>query len=183
MPCYNDHQTRRLRASIRLGSCAIHRSSYVHESVIVGEGTIVWHFCHIAKGVTIGRNCVLGQNCYVAPGITIGNGVKIQNNVSVYSGVEIADDVFIGPSVVFTNVKTPRAFIDRKSEFLKTTIKTGATIGANATIVCGVTIGEYAMIGAGSVVTKDVPPRAIVVGNPAQQIGTATENGTRETHP
>lgn len=156
----------------------VHESSYIDESVEIGEGTKIWHFCHILKNVTIGKNCVLGQNVMVGPNVRIGNNVKIQNNVSVYEGVELEDDVFCGPSMVFTNVINPRAFIERKHEFRKTLVKRGATIGANATIVCGVTIGEYALIGAGAVVTKDVPPYALVVGVPARQIGWVCKCGT-----
>jgi len=157
----------------------VHESSYIDEDVEIGEGTKIWHFCHILKGSKIGQNCVLGQNVMVGPAVKIGNNVKIQNNVSVYNGVEIEDDVFCGPSMVFTNVINPRAFIERKHEFRKTLVKRGATIGANATIVCGVTIGEYAFIGAGAVVTKDVHPYALVVGVPARQTGWVCECGVR----
>lgn len=157
----------------------VHESSYVDDGVEIGEGTKIWHFCHILSGSKIGKNCVLGQNVMVGPNVKIGNNVKIQNNVSVYEGVEIEDDVFCGPSCVFTNVINPRAFIERKHEFRKTLVKRGATIGANATIVCGVTIGEYAFIGAGAVVTKDVPPYALVVGVPARQIGWVCKCGVR----
>uniref|UniRef100_A0A7C3RKT1 N-acetyltransferase n=1 Tax=Dictyoglomus thermophilum TaxID=14 RepID=A0A7C3RKT1_DICTH len=157
----------------------VHESSYVDDGVEIGEGTKIWHFCHILSGSKIGKNCVLGQNVMVGPNVKIGNNVKIQNNVSVYEGVEIEDDVFCGPSCVFTNVINPRAFIERKHEFRKTLVKRGATIGANATIVCGVTIGEYAFIGAGAVVTKDVPPYALVVGVPARQIGWVCKCGAR----
>jgi len=157
----------------------IHESSYVDDGVEIGEGTKIWHFCHILSGSKIGKNCVLGQNVMVGPNVKIGNNVKIQNNVSVYEGVEIEDEVFCGPSCVFTNVINPRAFIERKHEFKKTLVKRGATIGANATIVCGVTIGEYAFVGAGAVVTKDVPPYALVVGVPARQIGWVCKCGVR----
>ncbi|HOP95635.1 MAG TPA: acyltransferase [Dictyoglomaceae bacterium] len=157
----------------------VHGSSYIDEDVEIGEGTKIWHFSHILKGSKIGKNCVLGQNVMVGPNVRIGNNVKIQNNVSVYEKVEIEDDVFCGPSMVFTNVINPRAFIERKHEFRKTLVKKGATIGANATIVCGVTIGEYALIGAGAVVTKDVPPYALVVGVPAKQIGWVCKCGVR----
>ncbi|MGC8814138.1 acyltransferase [Dictyoglomus sp.] len=157
----------------------VHESSYVDEGVEIGEGTKIWHFCHILRGSKIGKNCVLGQNVMVGPNVKIGNNVKIQNNVSVYEGVEIEDDVFCGPSCVFTNVINPRAFIERKNEFKKTKVKKGATIGANATIVCGVTIGEYAFVGAGAVVTKDVLPYALVVGVPARQIGWVCKCGVR----
>ncbi|ACI18664.1 acyltransferase [Dictyoglomus thermophilum] len=157
----------------------VHESSYVDEPVEIGEGTKIWHFCHILPHTVIGKNCVIGQNVMIGPRVKIGNNVKIQNNVSVYEGVEIEDDVFCGPSCVFTNVINPRAFIERKHEFKKTIVKKGATIGANATIVCGVTIGEYAFVGAGAVVTKDVPPYALVVGVPARQIGWVCKCGVR----
>jgi UDP-2-acetamido-3-amino-2,3-dideoxy-glucuronate N-acetyltransferase len=149
----------------------VHPSSYIDENVEIGEGTKIWHFCHILRNTKIGKNCVLGQNVMAGPNVIIGNRCKIQNNVSVYEGVELEDDVFCGPSMVFTNVINPRAFIERKHEFKRTLVKKGATIGANATIVCGVTIGRYALIGAGAVVTKDVPDYALVVGVPARQIG------------
>lgn len=148
----------------------IHESSYIDEIVQIGEGTKIWHFCHIMNFSVIGRGCTIGQNCVIGPNATIGNGCKIQNNVSVYSGVILDDDVFVGPSVVFTNIINPRAFIERKSEFKETIVHRGATLGANSTIICGVTVGEYAFIGAGAVVTKDVPPFTLVVGNPARVI-------------
>ncbi len=156
----------------------VHESSYIDENVEIGEGTKIWHFSHILPNTTIGKNCVIGQNVMIGPRVKIGNNVKIQNNVSIYEGVELEDDVFCGPSCVFTNVLNPRAFIERKHEFKKTIVKRGATIGANATIVCGVTIGEYAFIGAGAVVTKDVLPYALVVGVPARQIGWVCKCGT-----
>ena len=149
----------------------VHESSYIEDGVNIGENTKIWHFCHIMGGAKIGNDCQLGQNVFVGKNVTIGNHVKIQNNVSVYQDVEVEDDVFLGPSCVFTNVINPRSFIEKKSEFKKTYICKGATIGANATIVCGVTIGEYAFVGAGSVVTKDVPPYALVYGVPAQVHG------------
>ncbi len=158
----------------------VHDSSYVDEGAEIGEGTKIWHFSHIMTGVKIGQKCSFGQNCVVGPNVTIGNGVKAQNNISIYEGVEIEDDVFLGPSMVFTNVINPRAFIVRRNEFKKTLLKKGCTIGANVTIVCGVTIGEYAMIGAGSVVTKDVPPYALVYGNPARQHGWVDEEGNKK---
>jgi len=149
----------------------VHESSYIDENVSIGEGTKIWHFCHVLPHSHIGSQCSFGQNCVVGPNVRIGNGVKIQNNVSIYEGVEIEDDVFLGPSMVFTNVINPRAFIQRKHEFKKTLLKKGCSIGANATIVCGVTVGEYALIGSGAVITKDVPPHALMVGVPARQIG------------
>ena len=157
----------------------IHDSVYIDEDVRIGQGTAIWHFSHVLKGAQIGENCILGQNIMIDRNVCIGNGVKIQNNVSVYTGVQIENDVFIGPSVVFTNVINPRAFIDRKQEFKNTMIKNGATVGANATIICGITIGEYAMIGAGTVVTQNVPNYALMVGNPAKQIGWMSEHGHR----
>jgi UDP-2-acetamido-3-amino-2,3-dideoxy-glucuronate N-acetyltransferase len=157
----------------------VHESSYVDEGAEIGEGTKVWHFCHIMSGAKIGKNCSLGQNVNVGSRAVIGDGVKIQNNVSVYDDVIIEDDVFCGPSCVFTNVINPRAFVERKHEYKKTIVKKGASIGANATIVCGVTIGEYALIGAGSVVTKDVPAYALVYGNPARERGKVNEGGEK----
>ncbi len=157
----------------------VHESSYIDDNVEIGEGTKIWHFCHILSNTKIGRNCSFGQNCVVGPNVKIGNGVKVQNNISIYDGVEIEDDVFLGPSMVFTNVINPRAFINRKNEFKKTLLKKGCSIGANATIVCGITIGEYALIGAGAVVTKDVKPYALMVGVPARQIGWVDKAGNR----
>lgn len=149
----------------------VHPSSEVHESARIGEGTRIWHFCHVMAGASIGKNCVLGQNVFVAKGVKIGDDSKVQNNVSLYEGVELEDGVFCGPSCVFTNVGTPRSFISRKNEFGRTLVKRGATIGANATIVCGNTIGRFAFVGAGSVVTGDVPDHALVYGVPARQKG------------
>ncbi len=148
-----------------------HESSFIDQNVTIGEHTKIWHFCHILPNTTIGKNCSFGQNCVVGPKVKIGNGVKVQNNISIYEGVEIEDDVFLGPSMVFTNVINPRAFITRRNEFKKTLLKKGCSIGANATIICGVTIGEYALIGSGAVVNKDVLPYALMVGVPARQIG------------
>lgn len=148
-----------------------HESSCIDDNVAIGEGTKIWHFCHIIGGTTIGNNCSFGQNCVVGPKVSIGNGVKVQNNVSIYEGVEVEDDVFLGPSMVFTNVINPRAFIARREEFKKTVLKKGCSIGANATIVCGITVGEYALVGSGAVVNKDVRPYALMVGVPARQIG------------
>jgi UDP-2-acetamido-3-amino-2,3-dideoxy-glucuronate N-acetyltransferase len=156
-----------------------HPSSFVDEGCLIGHGTTIWHFCHIMGGCHIGEDCNIGQNVVISPQVTIGNRVKIQNNVSVYTGVTCADDVFIGPSVVFTNVVNPRSFVSRKSEFRATPIGKGASIGANATIVCGHSIGPYALIGAGAVVTKDVPPYALMVGNPAHQSGWVSEYGCK----
>jgi len=158
----------------------VHESSYVDEGAEVGEGTKIWHFTHIMPGAKIGKKCSIGQNVNVGSRAVIGNGVKIQNNVSVYDDVIIEDDVFCGPSCVFTNVINPRAFVERKNEYKKTIIKKGASIGANATIVCGVTIGEYAFIGAGSVVTKDIPAYALVYGNPARVHGKVNKDGEKE---
>ena len=149
----------------------IHPSSVIDEGALIGNGTKIWHFSHLMPLSIIGENCILGQNVFIDNNVTIGNGVKIQNNVSVYNGVNLEDDVFIGPSVVFTNVINPRSFIERKNEFRKTRIKKGATVGANATILCGIEIGTYSLIGAGSVVIKNVPDFALMVGNPASQIG------------
>ncbi len=155
----------------------VHESSFVDESVEIGKGTKVWHFSHILKNTKIGENCIVGQNVMIGPDVIIGNRCKIQNNVSVYKGVTLEDEVFVGPSAVFTNVYNPRAFIERKHEFKDTLVRRGATIGANATIVCGVTIGRYAMVGAGAVVKSDVPDYAIVAGVPARQIGWACKCG------
>jgi UDP-2-acetamido-3-amino-2,3-dideoxy-glucuronate N-acetyltransferase len=149
----------------------VHESSFIDRNVSIGGNTRIWHFSHILSQTSIGRDCSFGQNCVVGPNVNIGNGVKVQNNISIYEGVEIEDDVFLGPSMVFTNVINPRAFIQRKDEFKKTLLKKGCSVGANATIVCGVTIGEYALIGAGTVVNKDVKPYALMVGVPAKQIG------------
>jgi len=149
----------------------VHETAVVDDGVEIGKGTKIWHFSHILKGSRIGGNCVIGQNVAIGPDVTVGNGCKIQNNVSVYKGVTLEDNVFCGPSCVFTNVYNPRAFVERKHEFKPTLVKKGATIGANATIVCGVSIGSYALVGAGAVVRKDVPDYAVVVGVPARQIG------------
>jgi UDP-2-acetamido-3-amino-2,3-dideoxy-glucuronate N-acetyltransferase len=156
----------------------VHESAYIDEGAEIGEGTKIWHFSHILKGSRIGRNCVIGQNVAIGPDVTIGDKCKVQNNVSLYRGVILEDEVFCGPSCVFTNVYTPRAFVERKKEFMQTVVKTGATIGANATVVCGVTIGKYAMVGAGAVVKTDVPDYAVVVGVPAKQIGWTCKCGT-----
>ncbi|HEX2590283.1 MAG TPA: acyltransferase [Rhizomicrobium sp.] len=154
-----------------------HPTAIVDDKVSIGKGTKIWHFAHVLGGSVIGEGCVLSQNVMVGPDVTIGNGCKIQNNVSVYKGVTLEDDVFCGPSMVFTNVLTPRAFVERKSEFLPTLVKKGASIGANATVVCGNTIGAYAMIGAGAVVTEDVPDYALFVGVPARFAGWVSRSG------
>lgn len=159
----------------------IHESSYLDEACKIGKGTKIWHFSHIMKDTIIGQNCSFGQNCVIGPKVKIGNGVKVQNNVSIYEGVEIEDDVFLGPSMVFTNITNPRSFIVRKTEFKKTLLKKGCSIGANATIVCGATIGEYSFVGAGSVVTKDVPAFALVYGNPAKVKSWFSEAGNKLT--
>ena len=157
----------------------IHESAYVDEGAQIGSGTRIWHFCHVNKGAVIGERCSLGQNVVVMNDVKIGNNVKIQNNVSVYDAVELEDDVFCGPSMVFTNVINPRSHVPRKDEYQRTRVKRGASIGANATIVCGVTLGEYSFIGAGSVVTDDVAPYALVVGVPGKRIGWICECGER----
>lgn len=156
-----------------------HPSAIIEQGAIIGDDTKIWQFSHVMKNAKIGANCILGQNVQVANEVVLGNGVKVQNNVSIYTGVICEDDVFLGPSMVFTNVINPRAFISRKNEFKNTIVKKGASIGANATIICGNTIGEYAMIGAGAVITKDIPAYALVVGNPAKQIGWVSEYGHR----
>lgn len=155
----------------------IHETAVVDEGTTIGSGARIWHFCHVSRGAQIGAGCILGQNVFVGPGVRIGNGVKIQNNVSVYAGVEIEDDVFLGPSCVFTNVLTPRAHVERKNAFAPTSVRRGVTVGANATIVCGHQLGEYALIGAGAVVTDDVPAHAVVVGNPARRSAWACRCG------
>ena len=157
----------------------IHESAYVDAPCEIGEGTKVWHFSHVQAGARIGRGCTLGQNVNVGPGVAIGDGVKIQNNVSVYAGCVVEDDVFLGPSCVLTNVKNPRSEVDRRGEFATTRIRRGATVGANATVVCGVTLGRYCFVAAGAVVTKDVPDFALVVGTPARQRGWMSRHGHR----
>ena len=157
----------------------VHESSYVDKPCQIGKGSKIWHFSHIMKNSVIGENCNIGQNVVVSPEVKLGNNVKIQNNVSIYTGVVCEDDVFLGPSMVFTNVINPRSGIIRKDEYMKTIIKKGASIGANATIVCGNNIGRYAFIGAGAVVTKDVPDYALMVGNPSKNIGWMSEFGDR----
>ena len=157
----------------------IHESSYVDEPCDIGEGTRIWHFSHIMTGSKIGRRCNIGQNVVILTGVVIGDNVKIQNNVSVYTGVELEDDVFCGPSMVFTNVVNPRSHVPRKDEYRRTLVKRGASIGANATVVCGHTIGRYAFVGAGAVVTRDVPDFALVIGNPARITGWMCQCGIK----
>jgi UDP-2-acetamido-3-amino-2,3-dideoxy-glucuronate N-acetyltransferase len=157
----------------------VHESSYVDDGVQIGKGTKIWHFCHVMPGAEIGERCSLGQNVVVMPGTRIGTNVKIQNNVSIYEGVELEDDVFCGPSCVFTNVLNPRSHVSRKHEYRKTLVRRGASIGANATIVCGITLGEYAFVGAGAVVTSDVLPYALMVGVPARRVGWMCQCGER----
>lgn len=154
-----------------------HETAMIDDGCIIGEGTKIWHFSHLMSGCKLGNNCNIGQNVVISPQVVLGNNVKVQNNVSLYTGVICEDDVFLGPSCVFTNVINPRSFINRKEEFQTTLVKHGATIGANATIVCGNMIGAYAMIGAGAVITKDVPPYALMTGNPARQTGWVSEYG------
>ena len=156
-----------------------HETAVIDPGCTIGDNTRIWHFSHIMSGCTIGQNCNIGQNVVISPEVVLGNNVKVQNNVSVYTGVTCEDDVFLGPSCVFTNVINPRSAVVRKNRYQKTHIGKGATVGANATIVCGHSIGEYAMIGAGAVVTKDIPPYALVVGNPSVQIGWVSEYGHR----
>ena len=161
----------------------VHPSSYVDDGAIVGRGTRIWHFCHVNAGAVIGERCSLGQNVVVMPGTRLGNNVKVQNNVSIYEGVECDDDVFLGPSMVFTNVANPRSHVSRKHDYQPTRVGRGASIGANATIVCGNTLGEYCFVGAGAVVTKDVPAHALAAGVPARIIGWVCECGERLAAP
>ncbi len=156
-----------------------HESSYIDGGAMIGKGTKIWHFCHIQKNAEIGENCVIGQNVNIGSNVKVGNNVKIQNNVSVYEGITIEDDVFVGPSVVFTNVINPRSFVERKDDFRQTLICQGATIGANATVVCGNIIGAYSMVGAGSVVTRYVDAYTIVYGVPAVQHGKVDKQGNK----
>ena len=160
-------------------SIYIHPSAVVDEGCVIGAGTYIWHFCHIMPNCQLGQGCNIGQNVVISPQVVLGNNVKVQNNVSIYTGVTCDDDVFLGPSMVFTNVINPRSAINRRGQYQKTHVGKGASIGANATIVCGHDIGEYAFIGAGAVVTKSVPPYALVVGNPARQLGWISEYGHR----
>jgi UDP-2-acetamido-3-amino-2,3-dideoxy-glucuronate N-acetyltransferase len=156
-----------------------HETAVIDSGSLIGEGTRIWHFSHIMSGCSIGKNCTIGQNVVVSPGVRLGKQVKVQNNVSIYTGVICEDEVFLGPGCVFTNISNPRSAISRKHNYEQTYVERGASIGANATIVCGHTIGAYALVGAGSVVTKDVPPYALVVGNPAEQTGWVSEYGHR----
>ena len=155
----------------------IHKTAILDDNITLGNGISIWHFCHVMSGSRIGDNSILGQNVMIGRNVRIGKGCKIQNNVSVYEGVELSDNVFCGPSCVFTNVTNPRSFVNRKKEFKKTLVKEGASIGANATIICGVTIGSFSLIGAGSVITKDVKSYAIMAGNPAKKIGWISTKG------
>jgi UDP-2-acetamido-3-amino-2,3-dideoxy-glucuronate N-acetyltransferase len=157
----------------------VHESSYVDEGSKIGKGTKIWHFCHVMGGAEIGEGCNIGQNVVVMPSARIGNNVKIQNNVSIYEGVILEDDVFCGPSCVFTNVSTPRSHVVRRGEYEQTLVRRGSSIGANATVVCGVTLGVYSFIGAGAVVTSDVPPYALMVGVPARRVGWMCQCGVR----
>ena len=154
-----------------------HETAIIDENCTIGNGTKIWHFSHTMSQCTIGERCNIGQNVVVSPEVVLGNNVKVQNNVSIYTGVICEDDVFLGPSMVFTNILNPRSAIVRKSEYIQTIVKKGASIGANATIVCGITIGKYALIGAGAVVTKDVKPYALIIGNPGRQKGWVSEYG------
>lgn len=156
-----------------------HETALVDEGCLVGAGTKIWHFSHLMAGCRVGENCNIGQNVFMAPGVILGRNVKVQNNVSLYEGVICADEVFIGPSVVFTNVRNPRSAVNRREQYVSTHVGRGATVGANATLVCGHAIGEYAFVGAGAVVTKTIPAYALVVGNPARQIGWVSEYGNR----
>ncbi len=168
-----------MRSDPRFPGVLIHQSSYVDDGVEIGAGTKIWHFCHVLKGSRIGADCSIGQNVMIGPDVSVGRGCKIQNNVSLYAGVQLADDVFCGPSCVFTNVTTPRAHVQRKDEFRSTPVGKGASIGANATILCGHALGDYCMIGAGAVVTRDVPHHALMIGAPARRIGWVSRTGDR----
>lgn len=163
----------------RFPGVSVHASAVIDDNVVIGKGTRIWHFCHILKSARIGRDCSFGQNVMVGAGVVIGDKVKVQNNVSLYEGLVIEDEVFCGPSAVFTNVMNPRSAVDRKHEFKPTILQRGATIGANATVICGLTIGRYAFIGAGAVVTHDVPDHALVVGVPARRIGWMSAHGEK----
>lgn len=161
----------------------VHPTAVVHESAVVGPGTKIWHFSHVMKGARIGADCIFGQNCHIANDVTIGNNVKVQNNVSIYTGTIIEDDVFLGPSCVLTNVTNPRSQVNRHALYERTIIRRGATVGANATIVCGIELGRYGFIGAGAVVVKNVPDYALVVGNPGRRVGWMSRHGQRLRNP
>lgn len=156
-----------------------HDTAVIDEGCNIGKGTRIWHFSHIMTGSVMGENCNIGQNVVVSPGVTLGRNVKVQNNVSIYTGVVCEDDVFLGPSMVFTNIRNPRSAVVRRDQYVKTLVRKGATIGANATILCGITLGEYSFIGAGAVVVKDVDPYALVLGNPARHVGWMSQHGHR----
>jgi UDP-2-acetamido-3-amino-2,3-dideoxy-glucuronate N-acetyltransferase len=158
-----------------------HETAVIDDGCVIGEGTKIWHFCHIMSNSTLGKNCNVGQNCVISPQVVLGNNVKVQNNVSIYTGVVCEDDVFLGPSMVFTNVMNPRSAINRRDQYTKTTVRKGVSIGANATIVCGNDLGKYCFIGAGAVITKEVKDYALMVGNPAKQLGWMSEFGHRLT--
>lgn len=162
---------------IELDGVRIHESAYIDKPVTIGKGSSIWHYCHISKGAEIGENCVFGQNVFVADNVKIGNKVKVQNNVAIYTGCELEDEVFLGPSCVLTNVTNPRSQVNRHSLYEHTLFKRGATVGANATIVCGITLGRYSFIGAGAVVIKDVPDYALILGNPGKQKGWMSRHG------
>lgn len=168
-----------MREDPRFPGVSIHESAYVDHDVTIGSGSRIWHFVHILPKVTIGKDCIFGQNVMIGPDVKIGNGCKVQNNVALYAGVELADDVFCGPSCVFTNVNNPRAFVSRKDEFRRTPVGRGASIGANATIVCGHSLGAYCFIAAGAVVTADVPDFALMAGVPARRIGWMSREGEK----
>ncbi len=168
-----------MRQDDRFPGVAIHESAYVDDPVSIGPGSRIWHYVHVLPRVTIGADCVLGQNVMIGPDVTVGSGCRIQNNVALYAGVELEDDVFCGPSCVFTNVNNPRAFVSRKDEFRRTLVRKGASIGANATIVCGHTLGAYCFIAAGAVVTGDVPDFALMAGVPARRIGWMSREGEK----
>jgi UDP-2-acetamido-3-amino-2,3-dideoxy-glucuronate N-acetyltransferase len=174
-----NHNRRNKEISMSNKSFYAHPTAVIDEGCEIGEGTKIWHFSHIMPGAKIGKHCNIGQNVVISPDVILGNNVKVQNNVSIYTGVICEDDVFLGPSCVFTNVINPRSAVNRKSEYAKTIVKKGASIGANATIVCGNDLGEFCFIGAGTVVTKYVPPYALIVGNPGRQIGWMSEFGHR----
>jgi UDP-2-acetamido-3-amino-2,3-dideoxy-glucuronate N-acetyltransferase len=168
-----------MREDCRFPGVSIHESAYVDDNVVIGRGSRIWHFVHILPKVTIGKDCIFGQNVMIGPDVKIGDGCKVQNNVALYAGVELADDVFCGPSCVFTNVNNPRAFVSRKDEFRRTPVGKGASIGANATIVCGHSLGAYCFIAAGAVVTADVPDFALMAGVPARRIGWMSREGEK----